>query len=732
MKQYLFILIVSLGVLTQGCQCKQMKNNEMQQLVKRLVPELSDKIIFETIKSTEGDVFELKSTTKGKLIIGGNNNLSMAVGLNHYLKYYCITSVSWYADDAIELPKKLPVVTDKIRKQARVEKRFFLNYCTFGYTMPWWQWRDWERFIDWMALNGINMPLAITGQEAIWQKVWKQFGLNDQQIREYFTGPAHLPWHRMSNLDHWGGPLPQSWLDHQLELQKQIVNRERELGMTPVLPAFAGHVPAALKEAQPDAKISKLGFWGGFEDKYRSHFLDPLDPLFPEIQKAFMEEQTKQFGTDHIYGADPFNEVEPPSWEPDYLASVSKTIYNSMIETDPEATWLQMSWIFYFERKHWTNERIEAMLSAVPQDKMMLLDYYCENTEVWQMTESFFGQPYIWSYLGNFGGNTMLAGNLLEASEKLENTFKNGGENFQGIGSTLEALDVNPIMYEYVFERVWQGENDINSWINNWADQRYGEENSNIRKAWEILLDKVYTQPARLGQASLTNARPTFTGSGNWTTDPQIHYNNTDLFKAWELMLTAEDSKKDSYHFDITNIGRQVLGNHFLKLRDKFTTNYNSGNIDSVKIAGKQMLELLNDLDELLSTYQTFLLGHWLEDARLFGIDNKEADYYENNARNILTTWGGQAQSLNDYASRSWAGLTKGYYAKRWEMFINEAVLALEENKPFDEDLFYNKVTQFEIDWVDGNEKYESSPKGNGSKIARTLLKKYEEQIVAD
>ncbi|MEI3155517.1 MAG: alpha-N-acetylglucosaminidase TIM-barrel domain-containing protein [Odoribacter sp.] len=55
-----------------------------------------------------------------------------------------------------------------------MDKRFFLNYCTFGYTMAWWQWRDWERFIDWMALNGVNMPLAITGQEAIWLKVWKK------------------------------------------------------------------------------------------------------------------------------------------------------------------------------------------------------------------------------------------------------------------------------------------------------------------------------------------------------------------------------------------------------------------------------------------------------------------------------------------------------------------------------------------------------------------------------
>lgn len=36
--------------------------------------------------------------------------------------------------------------------------------------------------IDWMALNGVNTPLAITGQEAIWYDVWKEMGLKDQEI----------------------------------------------------------------------------------------------------------------------------------------------------------------------------------------------------------------------------------------------------------------------------------------------------------------------------------------------------------------------------------------------------------------------------------------------------------------------------------------------------------------------------------------------------------------------
>ncbi|MCY2954672.1 MAG: hypothetical protein NTU53_22300 [Planctomycetota bacterium] len=127
-------------------------------------------------------------------------------------------------------------------------------------------------------------------------------GLTEQQTREFFSGPAHLPWHRMANIDHWQGPLPMSYVDHQLVLQKKILERQRQLGMTPVLPAFAGHVPLELKDVHPEANVKPLGEWAGFSKEYATYFLDPLDPLFSKIQKAYLTEQTREFGTDHIYG----------------------------------------------------------------------------------------------------------------------------------------------------------------------------------------------------------------------------------------------------------------------------------------------------------------------------------------------------------------------------------------------------------------------------------------------
>lgn len=726
--RYMKNIFILVFLFSSTTICAQSNNTiAATSLVKRIAPALVNKIVFEELSGTiTKDVFELESK-ENKIVIRGNNANSMAVGLNYYLKSYCHISVSWYKEDVLLLPVQVPSIPVKYRQEARADKRFFLNYCTFGYTMPWWTWNDWQWFIDWMALNGINMPLAITGQEAVWYTVWKKFGLTDPQIRGFFTGPAFLPWHRMANIDHWDGPLPQSWLDNQLALQKKIVTREREFNMIPVLPAFAGHVPEVLKTKYPNAKITTLGDWGSFDKQYLSFFLDPFDTLFNSIQKEFLKEQTKLFGTDHVYGTDPFNEVTPPSWEPDYLANVAKTIYHSMTEVDPKAQWLQMSWIFYYQRKQWTDERIRSFITAVPQNKMILLDYFCENTEIWKFTNSFYGQPFIWCYLGNFGGNTMMAGKLKDVENRMENTFQQAGNNMWGVGSTLEGFGVNPIMYEYVFDKAWsKGAVDVNQWMTEWAIRRYGKRDESVINAWQLLLNTAYAGMDGLGQAPLTNARPCLTGHGSWTTNNSIDYNNQDLLKAWDLLLHAQGKISKVYEYDVTNVGRQVLGNYFTVLRDQFTVAYDQKDIVVLAQKGKEMLELIKDLDSLLSTHSSFLLGNWIAGARAIGKSPAEKNYYEADAKRIITIWGEKGKELNEYANRTWAGLMKTYYAGRWELFINEVIAAVKNNANFDEKRFLKESIDFESNWVLQQTEFTSKTTGNCIKLNNDLFKKYE------
>ena len=78
-----------------------------------------------------------------------------------------------------------------------------------------------------MALYGVNMPLATVASEAIAERVWLRMGLTKEEIREFFTAPAHLPWHRMGNLNKWDGPLSDEWQEGQIAMQHKILARMR-------------------------------------------------------------------------------------------------------------------------------------------------------------------------------------------------------------------------------------------------------------------------------------------------------------------------------------------------------------------------------------------------------------------------------------------------------------------------------------------------------------------------
>ncbi|MDE6715441.1 MAG: alpha-N-acetylglucosaminidase C-terminal domain-containing protein, partial [Muribaculaceae bacterium] len=382
------------------------------------------------------------------------------------------------------------------------------------------------------------------------------------------------------------------------------------------------HVPEALTEIYPDLKTTLVSEWGGFADEYRCTYLSPTDSLFAVIQKEYLTEQTALYGTDHIYGIDPFNEVDPPTWNVDSLGDISRCIYESVAAVDSQAIWLQMAWFLYADVTHWTPERTKVFMQGVPQGKMMLLDYFCENTELWKMYDKFYGQPYIWCYLGNFGGNTFICGPAQEVSNRLDDVYANGGDNLVGLGSTLEGLDVNPYMYEYVFERAWDMPQSVIDKVYNIADRRTGFTSPEARRAWQILAKKIYITSTACSSGTLNHARPIFYGNGSWVTRNKYDYDNADLVKAWGLLLDVDADSVDAYNFDIVNIGRQALGNYFTNLRDDFTKAYEAKDVATLKAKGEEMSQLLDDLTALMACHPTFSMSKWLTDARAEGADD--------------------------------------------------------------------------------------------------------------
>lgn len=737
----IFLCTFLLCIISNAESQTKIKNSiqAAKELITRVLPQYDDNFILEIIANDNGkDVFEIETDKTNKIILRGNSSNSLATAFSWYLRYYVHISYDWQAVNSLEYTGKLPLPTKKERHVNLAKERFFNNVCTFGYTFPWWQWDRWERFIDWLAMNGINRPLMLSGQEAVWLRVWQSYGMKTEDICSYFSGPAHLPWHRMANLDEWGGPLPMAYIEGQMKLQQKIVERARLLGMKPILSAFSGHVPEKIKTIKPHAKITQIApGWGGMDSVYATWFLDPGESLFTEIQGRFIKEQSKLYGTDNLYSADPFNEITPPSWEPEYLAKVTKTIYESMAKTDPKAVWYQMSWIFY-DQKKWTEPgRLSAMIHAVPKGKLVFLDYVCEEFEFYKSTENFYGAPFIWCYLGNFGGNTDIVAPVNKVSNRINKVLPI--TNCIGIGSTLEGINVNPEIFEMCMETPWMnnGKINISNWMQNYAARRAGNVDTAVMSAWTIMAEKIlvdsavsiWTHKVVLQSVPTTEI---ILNTSNYSF-PNIPYKNADLAAVLDKLLSAEieSRKSDGYQYDLVNIARQVLGNYSSELQKQMSHAYKAKDIKTFHHASEKFIQLGKDVDTLLACRHEFLLGKWVQDARLWGTTMDEKNGYEKNARQILTTWHKAGSIITDYSNRQWNGMLGSYYMPRWEEFITRAEKSLVDGQPFNDKEFYQWRCDFEIKWTEtNNSNFITVPQGDPYNTVLKYFKKYQSEIL--
>jgi alpha-N-acetylglucosaminidase len=699
------------------------KNSE--NLVTRILGDKADQFIITTLDNSRGkDAFQIESQN-GKIVLSGNNGVSIASALYFYLNEYCHCQVTWNGVN-LNLPNPLPTVPVKIEKSSPYEYRYYLNYCTFNYSMSWWNWDRWEKEIDWMALHGINMPLAITGEEFVWYKVYKEMGFTDDDLASFFCGPAYFSWFWMGNLDGWGGPLPYSWMKSHKELQIKILQRERELGMKPVLSAFTGHVPAAFKSRFPNAKLKQSNWNNGFSDTY---ILDSEDPLFAEIGRKYLEKQTQIFGTDHFYSADTFNENEPASNNPEFLSKLSARVYDGMKQADPQAVWVMQGWLFYSDSKFWKAPQIKALLDAVPNEKMIILDLAAEIKPVWKNTEAFYGKPWIWNMLNNFGGNTNLFGHLEDIAKEPAlalNSPESG--KMKGIGLTMEAIEQNPVLYELMTQNTWTDKPvNLDLWLNSYIRNRYGSLNANAIKAWQILKTTVYNgKIIRDGAESILTGRPTFEPATRWT-KTKLNYPAEDLIPAWDHFVAAIDSCKnsDGFQYDIVDITRQVLANHAASIQNKWVAAYQQKNTEDFRKYSAEFISLIDDLDELLATRKDFLLGTWLSDARSWGTNDNEKALYERNARNLITLWGDASSPLHEYSCRQWSGLLSDFYKLRWQMFFKQTEAALLSGKEMDTAGFEKKIAQWEWQWVNAHKDFPVKSTGNSINAVKLLYQKY-------
>lgn len=669
---------------------------------------------------------------KGRIVLEGNNGISVASAFKAYLEDFCHCQLSWCGDN-LALPEKLPVPTDRTVRVSPYKYRYYLNYCTFNYTMSWWEEDRWQREIDFMAMNGINAPLAVTGQSSVWRRVYENLGLSGEDLESFFCAPTHFSWFWMGNLDGWGGPLPQSFIDRHEKLQKFILEKERRLGMTPVLPAFTGHVPPAFEKKFPSAKIHKTS-WEGFAPV---SILDPEDSLFTVIGRMFMEEQTRTYGTNHLYSADTFNENTPPVRDSLYLAGMGRKVYESMSGYDPEAVWVMQGWLFYYNGAFWKEPEIRALLSGVPDGRMLILDLWSERVPVWNRTDGYYGKPWVWCMLHNFGQNPDFNGNVANVASGPATALADPrGAKMEGLGVTMEGIEQMPSVYALMFDNMWKDSpTDVAEFMKGYLRNRYGDDAPLTEQAWARLNRSVFDQSISGGcTPSVVTGRPTLSVWRSRISEKHVEKYVRPLNSAWRELVQASCASEDlrmhdGFRYDLVDITRQVLTEYANTVHAAMCGAYESRDMTSFGARASELAELMADLDRLLATRGEFLLGKWLADARAYGTTAEEADKFEQNARDLVTLWGGKDCAIHDYAYRHWAGLVGGFYAPRWQRFIDGVTEAAERGEKFDSGAFERDIREWEWRWTFGKEKYADEPSGDEIGTCTEIYSKYSGKV---
>ncbi len=712
----------------------------------------SDKDFFEidqarTRKGNSTSAASKSATGKNNpIIIRGNSWVNIAVGINWYLKHHAGIHISWNNMN-VKLPAVLPVVKQKERHETDLKLRYNFNYCTFSYTMAFWDWNRWQKEIDWMALHGINMPLAAVGTESVWRNMLLKLGYSEEEVGKFIAGPAFLAWWEMNNLEGWGGPLPLGWYKQQEALQKKILARMKEMGMKPVLPGYCGMVPHDAKQ-KLGLNVTDAGRWNSYQ---RPANLSPTDNRFAEIADLYYKELTRLYGKSDYYSMDPFHESGNDA-AVDY-GKAGEALMSAMKRANPHAIWVVQGW----------NENPRPqMIANLKVGDLLVLDLFSESRQNFEdfctgentsgpgkkdfstsKKEGIYGKhQWLFCLLENFGGNVGLHGRM---DQLLNNFYLATGKkdtpkqenssllslhsSLKGWGFAMEGSENNPVMFELMSELPWRAEKITKEdWIKEYCYARYGVHDATIEKAWILLAQSIYNCPkGNIQQGtheSIFCARPSLNSYQVSTWSLMSNYYDPEDTRQAAILLTSVAEKyrgNNNFEYDLVDICRQALADQGRKQYLKTMADFKAFSRQDFKKDSDRFLKMILLQDKLLGTRPEFRLGRWIEEARSLGKTAEEKDLYEWNARVQITTWGNRICAdnggLHDYGHKEWQGLLKDFYYLRWSTFMKSLAsqLSLQDTPRID---WYG----LEESWTLQKNPYSSKAEGSPIDVAKEVI----------
>ncbi|VAI22264.1 unnamed protein product [Triticum turgidum subsp. durum] len=400
-----------------------------------------------------------------------------------------------------------------------------------------------------------------------------------------------------------------------------------------------------------------------------------------------------------------------------------------------------------------------ALLHSVPIGKMMVLDLFADVKPIWQTSSQFYGVPYIWCMLHNFGGNIEMYGVLDSISSGPIDARRSYNSTMVGVGMCMEGIEHNPVVYELMSEMAFRSQKvEVEDWLKSYSYRRYGQSNVEIQKAWAILYHTIYnctdgiadhnkdyivefpdispssfsSQYSKRKIISHVRKHPRFLGEVSASLpQPHLWYSTEEAVKSLELFLKAGNGLSESltYRYDLVDLTRQSLSKLANKVYLDAMDSYQKRDSSGLNFHTKKFLELIMDIETLLASDDNFLLGPWLETAKNLAMTEDERKQYEWNARTQVTMWYDDTKTeqskLHDYANKFWSGLLKSYYHPRASKYFTRLSRSLQENRSFQLEEWRRDWISYCNEWQSGKELYPVKATGDALAISRSLFAKY-------
>ncbi len=644
------------------------------------------------------DYYEI-SDSNGKIHIKGNEGVSIATGLNYYLKYFCKVHVSQETSQT-DMPEKVVPVGEKITKETDYEVRYTYNYCTLSYTMSYYSFAQWQRELDYLMLSGINVVLDTTATEALWVLYLQNYGYTVQEAIEFVCGYTWKAWWLMGNLESTGGPVSDNWIVDTVEMARVNQRYLAVMGADPCLQVFTGTMPTdfAVHAGQILADqgydniakyMTSTGSWAGFT---RPYALNTTYDGFDALAKKFYEVQNYIYGRiGDYYAGDFLHEIEG-GFNLDKKfdkANMSRTVLDKMLEENDEGVWIIQSW--------WANPLPEVVRGWGDdrEDHILLLDLAAAQSPRWTNTKDygdgveFGGTSWCFCILEDYGGRDGAHISFSKVLSGFKEVKRKRAKHIKGIGLTSEGTERNPAVFDFFWELAWNnGSVTLAAWFDDYAERRYGAEgDEEVKKAWNLLYKSVYGVTTADGTTVnyCINNYPKFDYTGGYF---KASFNAETFENALSLLIDAYDKYKDkeTYVYDIVELFSTELSERATVLLAEMFEAAKKGDYHTFHSLKTKYLRIMMLVDELNSYAENQLLGKWVgridewcEDPKTAVYSDFDRDLMKLDAVMLITNW--STLDLGNYAYRQYNGLMEDYYYRMWNNFLSRAEEQLKEGK---------------------------------------------------